>query len=238
MSTFTTQAYLIHKQPQGDTSLFLYCLTRDKGLLTIHYRGGRVAKKRSSVESFIPLWCTIHERRGVYYLNTFEKHALPWSLNGIVLFSALYLNELLFYTLPHGEPEAVVYQAYETTLQQLSQAHDRSAIEAALRRFEIKLLKAVGYGLNWLHDDVHQPIHAGRVYRYQPAAGFIVSVDGFSGDDILAIANDRFDTKTQLLTAKRILRLAISHLLGGRPLASRDLLNCRVGKGAQATYPP
>lgn len=224
MTAFTTQAYLIHKQAQGDTSLYLHCFTHEKGLLSIRYRGGRATKKSTQAALFCPLWCSIYERQGVYYLNALEARDSPLDMKGIVLFCALYLNELLFYTIPPDEQEEALFFLYEKTLIQLSQAKENIMIEMLLRRFEIQLLQSIGYGLTMLHDIMHKPIEADKIYRYQAGQGFTSSPTGFYGSDILAIAEDRFETAAHRLAAKRILRQAITHLLDGRKLVSRDLL--------------
>ncbi|MCG6298758.1 DNA repair protein RecO C-terminal domain-containing protein, partial [Vibrio vulnificus] len=100
--------------------------------------------------------------------------------------------------------------------------------EPALRRFELALLAAMGYGVDFLHcAGTGEPIDPQMTYRYREQKGFIASVRRdnltFLGNELIAISERRFLTKEQLQAAKRFTRIALKPYLGGKPLKSREL---------------
>ncbi|MGL5045500.1 MAG: DNA repair protein RecO, partial [Plesiomonas sp.] len=97
-----------------------------------------------------------------------------------------------------------------------------------LRRFELALLQALGYGIDFVHcAGSGLPVDGPMTYRYREEKGFIASliVDqlSFSGQHLYALAARQFDTSDQLKAAKRFTRLALKPYLGGKPLKSREL---------------
>lgn len=76
---------------------------------------------------------------------------------------------------------------------------------------------------------MHIPIHSETFYRYEHQHGFISTDENqhdamiFSGADLIAISQEKFEIESAALSAKRLMRLILSHLLGNKPLYSRDL---------------
>ena len=64
-------------------------------------------------------------------------------LTGAALFSGFYLNELLMKLVARHDPHPALFDAYAETLVALAAADDVRA-EAALRAFELTLLKEIG----------------------------------------------------------------------------------------------
>ncbi|NHW59442.1 DNA repair protein RecO, partial [Escherichia coli] len=87
-------------------------------------------------------------RGEVKTLRDAEPISLALPLTGSVLYSGLYLNELLSRVLENGTSYSVLFFEYLSCLQILA-ASDTTP-EAALRRFELALLTQLGYGLDFL----------------------------------------------------------------------------------------
>lgn len=224
MTTDPLQAWLIHKTPTGDTSLRLRFFTHERGMIDCHYRGGRAAKKNAALQAFTPLWLLLNERHQWLYVKSLENSGLPLTLTGPSLFAALYVNELIFHTVTPQEHDELLFTAYQNTLRALETHQHQSAIEISLRRFEQSLLSACGYSLTLTTEsNVSEPIKSTAFYQYRAGQGFKESETGIPGLHLLAIANDNLDDPQVLKTAKRIMRHAIDHLLGGRQLKSRSL---------------
>lgn len=224
MSILVLEGYMIHKQISGDTSLKLTCLTRDKGMIEGLYRGARTPKKQAAIQPFTSLWLSVYEKNHHYYFNSIESTQSAPILTSFSLFSALYLNELMVYTVTRDEPEAILYDCYVQTLQHLASAQTNVDLEIALRLFEKVLLETCGYSLLWTKEALtHQSIRLDEYYRYQAGLGFIQAKQGFLGKHILAIAVGALGDREVLKTAKLILRQAVHYLLNGKELKSRHL---------------
>jgi DNA repair protein RecO (recombination protein O) len=222
MITNEYTGWLIHKRRVAENATLLSVLTQAMGIVRVRLSGQR---KQAIAQPFTPLWCAVDERPYGLYIREIECLAASPALSGQYLFAGLYLNELINYTLSVNQAEPAVFSAYEDTLRGLAQQPNAPALEALLRRFEWQLLVAAGVSISLTHtaDDDTTPIQADNYYRLIPGAGFQSAVQGFSGAHILALARDELSNLEVLRTAKRIMRLAIDHLLNGQPLQSRRL---------------
>jgi len=99
----------------------------------------------------------------------------------------------------------------------------------ALRRFEKRLLDALGYGPDLERDAAGQPIDAAASYRYEPALGLAVcrpeTAGALLGASLLGLAQDRLAEPRALADARRLLRAALEVHLEGRPLKTREMLS-------------
>lgn len=157
-------------------------------------------------------------------LRQAEPISLGLPLTGINLYSAMYVNELIGRILMAEVPMPALFHDYLHALTEL--AHNENP-EPALRRFELALLSAMGYGLDFLHcAGTGEPVDPEMTYRYREQKGFIASVRRdnltFLGNELIAISERRFVTKEQLKAAKRFTRIALKPYLGGKPLKSRE----------------
>ncbi len=105
-------------------------------------------------------------------------------------------------------------------------------IEVVLRTFELTLLGELGYELCLDRDAALNIIEPGVNYCYDPELGFDpaikridprLSQQHFSGEQLLAIAEQQWDLPGAREAAKRLLRLALAPHLGDKPLESRQL---------------
>lgn len=175
------------------------------------------------MQPFSPLWLSVNLRNEYFYVNTLESTASSLDLKGNNLFAAIYLNELLYYSIKPQDPCPHLFESYEISLNALQTINENLAIEVILRQFERRLLHTCGYSLNLTEEGSGEAISAGNCYQFIAGTGFILSQQGFQGADILAFANQDFSNLSVLKMAKSVMRQAIDHLLMGRVLKSRSL---------------
>lgn len=224
MTTKSLEAWVIHKQWSGDTSARVLFFTQELGLVQCLCRGGRTPKKQALLQAFTPIWLAMTERYGLYYAQTLEPLAPSLPLQGHALFSALYLNELLYHALKPLDAQVQLFEGYLYTLNQLTDTKERQAIEVLLRRFEWTLLQACGCHFSLQQEArTQQDIKPDFYYQLVAQEGLVRTEHGVSGKYILALAEDNFSEVETLQAAKLIMRKAIDYLLGGRQIKARSL---------------
>ncbi|CEG56460.1 DNA repair protein RecO [Legionella fallonii] len=224
MTSKSVQAWVIHKQWSGDTSARVSFFTRELGLIQCLCKGGRTPKKQSLLQAFTPLWVSVDERYNRYYAQKIEGIAAMLPLEGVSLFSGLYVNELLYYTLSPANPDEELFNAYLTTLNGLALNLDRFTVESLLRRFEWVLLKSCGYSFSFTQEArTGELIISDHYYHFIAGEGFISANKGILGEHLLALSEDNLSEEALLKSAKHIMRQAIDHLLGGREIQARNL---------------
>ncbi|RUR06521.1 DNA repair protein RecO [Legionella sp. km772] len=219
------QAWFIHKQWSGDTSVRPCFFTSELGLLHCLYKGGRTPKKQGSLQPFTSLWIHLEERHSQYFVQSVEIEAPSLDLSGTSLFSALYLNELIYYLLKPLAAEPELFQAYAYTLHHLALEQKQETIEALLRRFEWTLLKTCGHSFSLTEDTRGMPIKYEGYYQFIPGQGMHASAKGFPGKHLLALSSDDLGQSDYRKSAKILMRQAIDYVLGGREIKARSLFN-------------
>lgn len=226
MTAKTIEAWLLHKQWAGETSVRLTLLTRDLGLMQAVYKGARSLKKHAVLQPFTSLWVSLDARYDRYFIRSIEASCSTFFLTGNALFSGLYMNELLYYALNPLYQDVALYTAYQMALTQLSQSGDRLSIESVLRRFEWVLLRSCGYLFSFTKEaGTGLPVQAEKNYYFVAGEGFFPDSQGVSGAILLALAQDDLEKERHLRVAKKIMRQAIDHLLGGKEIKSRSLFH-------------
>ncbi len=232
-------AWVLHTRPYRDTSLIVDLFTRDSGRVSVIAKGVRAVKssrsqknnQRQRLNPFIPLLVSYQGRHELKTLTGVETHGYAAFLQGRMLFSALYLNELLIRLLPAMDAHPEVFDRYHKVLSELGQCeqHDsvdeNALLECILRRFELSLLQDLGYGINFDSDcDTGEAIQKENHYQYNPERGFSrVSGVGIAGIDLQALGMDSLGSAGTRRVAKYITRSALQLLLGAKPLKSREL---------------
>jgi len=229
-------AWVLHTRPYRDTSLIVDLLTRDHGRVSVIAKGvrksGRSQKnnQRQKLNPFIPLLVSCQGRSELKTLTGIETHGHGELLGGKVLFSALYLNELLIRLLPPMDAHPQVFDHYQQVLRELGQCSQHADVdeqyllECILRRFEFNFLHELGYGIDFQHDCTSgKKILAEHSYSFYPDRGFVLSREpAIPGVHLLALADDTFNSAEVRRTAKYLSRAALKVLLGGKPLKSRE----------------
>lgn len=219
-----SDAWLLHKKAQGNTSLRLVLFTKEQGVITCSYTGAY--KKNTSLQVFLPLWVAINSSFKGRYIHKIETIGPGLFFKSLNLYSTLYLNELLYLVLKEGEAFPHLYQTYEETLIALSRMKEPLGIEVLLRRFELIFLKECGYLLPFYTEvEFNKAVIPTKFYLFDAEKGFTEAEKGLLGENILAIAHNDFSQLNTLKTAKIIMRKAINYLLEGKQLTSRQFFS-------------
>lgn len=162
-----------------------------------------------------------------------ESRAPGYRLQGLVLMSGFYVNELLLRLLQRQDPHPELFVHYDHTLKRLAaldaQAKN-SELSIILRLFEKHLLEEIGYGLMLACDTTGEEVSEARFYRYRTDLGLVPLLSGddagrqaLSGAHLCALARGQLD-EVSARGVKRLLRVAIDQQLGTKPLRSRKML--------------
>ena len=222
-------AFVLHTYPYRETSLIVEALSRHAGRIALVARGAKRPRSaiRGQLLSFQPLelsWSGKNEPR--------TMHKAEWRggqpmLQGLALLCGFYMNELLLKLLPRDDPHETLFDIYAQSLMDLSRQQD---LPVVLRRFELGLLRELGYGLVLDHQPGSDaPIVAENFYGYIPDRGPIARPgDGnqvqFRGKTLLDLQREDFSDPRTLAESKQLLRMQIKHHLGQQELQTRQLL--------------
>ncbi|MGF1763110.1 DNA repair protein RecO [Aliivibrio kagoshimensis] len=231
------RCFVLHRRPYSETSLILDVFSEEYGRLSIMSKGARSKRShlKGALQPFTPLLMKWSGRGSMRTLRQAETISLSLPLTGVMLYSGLYLNELLGRVLESETPYPALFLDYLSALSELAQTENP---EPALRRFELALLSAMGYGVDFLHcSGTGEPVDPDMTYRFREQKGFLASIRmdnlTFYGNELIAISERRFETKEQLKAAKRFTRIALKPYLGAKPLKSRELFVPRARRIAK-----
>ncbi|MDQ8039872.1 MAG: DNA repair protein RecO [Rickettsiella sp.] len=226
-------AYILHTRPYRDTSLLIDAFTSKQGRISLIAKAARSIRGKNSrfkvlLQAFIPILLSWRGKTELLNLVNAEPSGLfSPQLTGKLLICGLYINELLMRLLYRYDPHPTLFQTYQTALNTLTQNPN-----VALRVFEKRLLAELGYALHLNQDSQTQhAILPDQCYQFIPSQGLVVCLNTsivskssvFSGSSLLAIHDEKWNSTNQLLDAKRLLRLALHHVLEGKSIRSREL---------------
>lgn len=190
MSRFSAQhAFVLHQWDWSETSLILDLFTRDQGRVAAVAKGAKrpYSQLRPVLMPFqrlqVMLGRSKAEKGGdgagegseIVTLRAAEYAGAGRVLPPGQLMAGFYLNELLQKLLARDDAHEPVFDAYADTLQALAEAAtDEAAAQAALRAFELLLLREIGVlpGLE-LDTATQGLVQPGRRYRLLPEAGLV-----------------------------------------------------------------
>ncbi|CEN56115.1 DNA repair protein RecO [Candidatus Methylopumilus turicensis] len=223
--------YVLHTYPFKETSLVVELFTRDFGRVSAVAKGARRPRSamRGMLQSFQPLLGAWSGKLELKTLHSLEWYAGLLMLQGEALMCGFYLNELLLRLLPREDAHEALFDEYTQTLKLLSLAPDDSA--SILRRFELRLLQALGYSVPLTHNIRDEAVIAEAQYYYVPEVGPVSLRHDYQengvqlfGKTLLDMAQDDYaDLQTQQ-QSKQLMRLLVAHYLGDKPLHTRQLL--------------
>jgi DNA repair protein RecO (recombination protein O) len=229
MSIECHNAFILHRRPYRETSQLLDLFCQDVGKVSLIFKGGRsgTRMRRGTAQPFTLLQATYFGRGNLKTVKSLEAQTQVVPLTGNRLYMAMYVNELLYRLLQAETACDGLFSAYQDTL--ISIAGDNDP-QVALRNFELTLLEALGYGVNF-EDDIYsgESLECGFDYQYKQQSGFFAKQaihnkqHIYTGKQIQALAYRDFSEPDVLLASKRFCRQALAHLLGGKPLHSRAL---------------
>lgn len=229
--------FVLHTYPFKETSVVAEVLTRGHGRVALVARGARrpASALRGLVQPFTPLLLSWFGKSELKTLHAAEWQGGLMAPQGRALMCGFYLNELLLRLLARGDAHEVLYEQYVDTLDQLAGEACATDYERILRRFEKNLLSEIGYGATFDADaDGGAPIDPDGRYVFQPERGALRTQEGMkasgqpgcpvSGQTLIDLAADRFERSVTLVEAKAVMRTLINHILGAKPLYTRQLL--------------
>lgn len=227
--------FVLHLHPYSETSLVVDVFSRDYGRLPLLARGARRPRSamRGMLMAFQPLelgWFGGGEVRTLAKADWVGGMPL---LAGRCLMLGYYLNELLVRLLPRDDAHPNLFDAYHAALDALAKG---AADAPELRRFEICLLRELGYGLTLAVDaDSGTPVRAEGEYEFWVERGAVARKVGaggtapergdggevLAGKTLLDMAADDYSDPRTRAESKQLMRRLIAHHLGGQPLQAR-----------------
>jgi len=214
-------AYLLAQRPYRETSQLLEIFTPEHGRVGLVARGARGprSKLRGTLQLFSPLLLSWSESGELGTLRAAESDGAAIPLAGERVFHGWYVNELLLKLTERHDPHPRLYRDYVMTLAGLP----GDEAEAALRVFEKRLLAEMGYALPLSRD--LEPL---RRYHFDPERGARPAgpgdADSYSGASLMALAEERIETRQALRDARKLLRAELRRQLAGRELETPRLL--------------
>ncbi|MEW6991415.1 DNA repair protein RecO [Colwelliaceae bacterium 6441] len=221
-------AYLLHSRPFRDNQIIAEFITEFNGKISalVYVSSSALkSKKKALLQPFTPLTIVLKGQNNLKILNRIEVNGKSFLLMSEHLYSGFYLNELQNRLLAEHIPYERLYILYQQSLIELSQ---QRPIEPILRQFENTLLEELGLTIDYsIVYEQNEP-----QFYYIPEQGFIAATSDISQplypkEHLLAINDENFCQAEVALTYKRLMRQIINHLLGGKPLNSRQLFKKR-----------
>ncbi|MCW4631333.1 MULTISPECIES: DNA repair protein RecO [Marinomonas] len=222
-------AYVIHTRPFQDGKILLDALTLEQGLI----RGvWRLPKKEARVipGPFLCYEMELSGRGDLKTVKSLESVKAAAVLEGLSLYAAFYVHELLEKLLPANLPLPEVFALYQWLIESL---HSGVVIAPLLRRFEVGLFSELGVGINMISTGRGEPLEARQLYQFHYKFGLrpyhgeipkqtpMLFVEGQIALDYHA---GKWTDKQVLSLAKELHRNWLDSLLNGKPIVSRRLL--------------
>jgi DNA repair protein RecO (recombination protein O) len=222
------RAFVLHRRDYTNTSLLVELFAEGHGRFPAIAKGARRGRSPASaiLQPFQPLWIGVTGRGEVLTLTRCEAAGRPFVLPGRALPCGFYLNEILMRLLGRNDPHDPIFAFYHAGLGQLAAGQD---LDSVLRRFELRLLDALGYAPSL--DRVagaEGPVEPQARYVVDPGRGTRPAAPDEPGEQVagatlLALARGDSLVADQVREARALLRRLLQPHLGSKPLKSREL---------------
>ncbi len=223
-------AYVLHRWDWSESSLVLDLFTREHGRVAVVAKGAKrpYSQLRPVLLPFQRL--NVHLGRSaeaeVQLLRGADWAGGAPMLSGDALFSGFYLNELLMKLLARHDAHPALFDAYAATLPALSGGNELRA-QAALRAFELLLLRAIGL----LPDLAHVTL---RLQATEPRARYALRAESGlvdASETDAALSGQAWAAVQQALDAGHLGALQAACLTELQPLRGqlRALLHYHLG---------
>ncbi len=215
-------AYILRRREWRDTSLILDVLTREHGCVSLLAKGARRASRQARYEPFVALCLGWSGRAELKTLTAIEAETMDVDARNYL--PLLYVNELISALLPRHEADEAIFDLYGELL-----ARAREPIgEPELRRFELALLRQLGYFPDISCDaESGLRIDPAASYRFELGTGFVAcdaaASGAVEGRTVLDWHDDCYDEAPVRRLAKSVLRATIDCNLHGKTLKSREV---------------
>jgi DNA repair protein RecO (recombination protein O) len=215
-------AFILRRRDWRNSSLMLDLFTCEFGRLRAIARGAKRSPARASYRPFELLSVSWSGRQELKTLTAIEGHALAVDERNYL--ALLYVNDLIGAILPERDASPEIFAGYLSLLQDAAGPLD----EARLRRFELELLRLLGYIPDFTTDARNgQPIRPDRHYQFVIGNGFVACAasdpNSVGGSTVIDWNEGRYRHDPVLRLAKSVLRSTIDFNLHGKKLKSRDV---------------
>jgi DNA repair protein RecO (recombination protein O) len=220
-------AYILHQYAYRDTSRIVEAFSAQHGRLSLFARGANGPKSslKGVLQPFQRLLLSWSGKTEACALVAAEIDGASTNLGRERLMSGFYVNELLLKLTVRWDPHPDIFFSYASCIEALCAG---SGEEAALRRFEKRLLECLGYGLQLTTTDEGLLVEPDRYYRVAVERGpqtCVAEAPGaVYGRSLTDLDAESFEDARSLRDAKRVLRAAIDACLDGRSLKSREVM--------------
>ncbi|MFK7795723.1 MAG: DNA repair protein RecO [Gammaproteobacteria bacterium] len=219
-------AYVMHTRPYRETSMIVYALTEQHGVVHMVSRGAR-KKGNNNLQPFTRMYLSWSGRGDLMSLTKIEHEHSRYTNNFRAQVQCFYLHELILKLIPKLSPAPELFDLYESTLNSMI---NNPSNEYVLRNFELRLLAIMGHPLQLGYDYINDEVIQNQLlYRYDPDFG-PTKIKGKQTQwnvvtgRLLADLEQGDLTDESLPQAKIFLRGIVKHYLQGKPLMTRRLL--------------
>ena len=238
-------AFVLHRYDWSESSLILDLFTREQGRVAVAAKGAKrpFSQLRSVLLPFQRIQITLgrqatgEDAREVQNLRGADWTGGAAMLTGASLFSGFYVNELLMKLVARHDPHPALFDAYAATVAALGEAGEAGG-QAALRAFEIVLLKEIGLLPDLgVETATRRQVAADERYRVLADAGVVgaggatdATIGGatltallatLDADDLAALQRI---TSRSLAELRPILRAQLAYHLGTDRLRTRQVM--------------
>jgi DNA repair protein RecO (recombination protein O) len=238
-----TAAFVLHRYDWSETSLILDLFTREQGRVTVAAKGAKrpYSQLRPVLLPFQRILASVSRPSRDEAADVLTLRSAEWAgggpmLSGAALFSGFYMNELLMKLLARHDPHVLLFDAYAASLPALASGDD-TLTQAALRAFEVVLLREIGLLPSLDRTTATQAdLQARGSYQLRPEQGLVVasqSEGAMTGAHWLALqtaldhgamAALQAACAQDLPTLKATLRGLLHYHLGSPRLRTRDVM--------------
>lgn len=249
------EAYILSTTPWRETSILCEIFTKEHGRIYCSVKGARSAKSayRGQLLAFHHLEINWRGKGEVPTISRLEWIGKIGFLDKSALIAGYYLNELILQLLTRQDPHPKLFVIYAATINALYEHNPENEyaflfIESCLRRFEVLLIREIGYGLRFGETITEQtPVYENEKYIFHITKGVygenqapqnlpkteIIKISGSALLELEAFANPQFlnDMKNSSTINKEILheqkillRAIINHILTPKTLNSRKII--------------
>ena len=222
------RGYVLHSYSWRETSLIVEMWLPNYGRIPMVAKGVRRPRSlyRGLLQPFQPLLVDWLGRGELKILKSVEWLPHQMRMRGLSIFCGFYLNELLWRLLQREDPHPHLFAHYEKALEDLAMGKESN--ELILRRFELVLVRELGYALNFESNLLSdREIKSEDSYVFVPEQGFCLAHglgQRYHGSVLLALLRGDFSESQTLLQSKGLMRTVLNHLLGSTELNSRRVL--------------